>query len=88
MRPIIATTKHRGVFYGLVAEDYDVTPSTLELKGARMAIRFGTTKGISQLAETGPTNQSRIGSRADVLIHDVTAVFTVTEAAAAKWEAA
>lgn len=89
MIPILVTTKHRGVFYGLVPEDSDLTQTTMALTGARMAIRWGTTGGVAQLAESGPTNNSRIGSRADLpALHDITAVWSVTPKAQAKWESA
>jgi len=88
-KPVMVTTKHRGVFAGLVPEDADLTVATLSLKKARMAIRFGTTKGVLQLAETGPTSTSKISAPADVpVLHDITAVFAVTPAAWEKWEAA
>lgn len=84
-RPVIVTTEHRGVFYGLAD---DTTGNVIKLKGARMAISFGTTRGIMELAETGPTGRSKISARADMEVRKVTAVFEVTPAAAEKWEAA
>jgi len=88
-KPVMVTTKHRGVFAGLVPEDADLTAPTLSLKEARMAIRFGTTKGVLQLAETGPTCNSKISAPADIpVLHDITAVFAVTPSAWEKWEVA
>lgn len=84
-RPVIVCTKHRGVFFGY-SEDTKGDP--IYLKRARMAIYWGTTKGLMQLAETGPTNASTISARADIEVRDVTAVFAVTPVAAAAWEAA
>lgn len=84
-RPVIVTTEHRGVFFGYATE---TTGATIDLKRARMAIAFGTTRGLMELAETGPNARSKISARADLAIRKVTAVFAVTEAAAAKWEAA
>ena len=84
-RPVIVCTKHRGVFFGYAAgETKGADP--IELKRARMAIRFGTTRGVMELAETGPTRNSKISARADIEVRDVTAVFEVTKAAAAAWE--
>jgi len=83
LRPVIVTTEHRGVFYGLAGDTKGVV---IDLKGARMAISFGTTRGIMELAETGPTARSKISARADMEVRKVTAVFEVTEAAAKKWE--
>ena len=84
-RPVIVCTEHRGVFYGLAG---DTTGTTIQLRGARMAISFGTTRGVMELAETGPTNRSKISARADIEVRKVTAVFEVTDEAAKKWEAA
>jgi len=83
-RPVIICTTHKGVFFGW-AESTD--GETVHLKDARMAIYWGTTKGIMQLAETGPTDSSKISARADADLRNVTAVFEVTDAAAEKWEA-
>ena len=84
-RPVIVTTEHRGVFFGYAG---DTTGSTIDLKRARMAIRFGTTKGLMELAETGPTANSKISARADLELRKITAVFEVSEVAAKKWESA
>ena len=82
-RPVIVCTEHRGVFYGLASE---TSGDTINLKGARMAIYFGTTRGVMELAETGPTSSSKISARADIEVRKVTAVLEVTESAAKKWE--
>ena len=84
-RPVIVCTEHRGVFYGHAT---DTSGDVIHLRGARMAIAFGTTKGVMELAETGPTARSRISARADIEVRKVTAVFAVTPEASAKWEAA
>lgn len=85
---VIVTTEHRGVFYGYVRAHEDLSARTLSLRQARMAIRWGTTKGIGELARSGPTSESLIGDAADMpAIHDVTAVFMVTAAARSAWEA-
>ena len=84
-RPVIVCTEHRGVFFGYAL---DTSGATIQLRGARMAIYFGTTRGVMELAETGPTSKSRISARADGEFRKVTVVFEVTPAAAAKWEAA
>ena len=84
-RAVIVTTKHRGVFFGYTK---DGSGELVQLSRARMAIYWGTTKGVMQLAETGPTDSSKISARADVLLHDVTAVFEVASSAADAWEKA
>ncbi len=84
-RPVIVTTEHRGVFFGYAT---DTSGDRFQLKRARMAIYWGTTRGLMELAETGPTRTSKISARADLDVRKVTAVFEVTPEAAAKWEAA
>ncbi len=84
-RPVIVCTEHRGVFFGYAS---DTRCQNIDLKRARMAIYFGTTRGVMELAETGPTKSSKISARADIEVRKVTAVFEVTPAAAEKWEAA
>lgn len=87
--PVLVTTSHRGVFAGLVPADQDMTARTLSLRSAKMAIRWGTTKGVMQLAETGPTGNSKISATADIpCLHDVTAIFRITEKAWDKWQKA
>lgn len=82
-RPVIICTEHRGVFYGWAK---DTTGVDVHLRDARMAIYWGTTRGVMELAETGPTGSSKISARADVDLRKVTAVFEVTDSAAEKWE--
>ena len=84
LKPILVCTQHRGVFAGLVPEDTDMSQRTLSLKDARMFIYWGTTRGVMELAETGPTSKSRVSAKADIpVLHDVTAVFAMTNEA---WE--
>jgi len=88
MKNILVTTVHRGVFFAQVDDNADLTSKEklVNLKNCRMAIYFGTTKGVLQLAETGPTASSKIGSRADIdVLHDITGVFSVTDKAAEIW---
>lgn len=87
MQNIIVTTQHRGVWFAQAEDGADLTPKTLiNLKNCRMAIYWGTTKGLQELAETGPTSSSKISAPADIpVLHDVTAVFSVTDKAAEKW---
>ena len=84
-RPVIVCTEHRGVFFGYAT---DTTGTTITLKRARMAIYFGTNRGVMELAETGPTDKSKVSARADIDVRKITAVMEVTEEAMKKWEAA
>ena len=83
VRPVIVTTEYRGVFFGYASE---TSGDTIQLTKARMAIAFGTTRGLLELAETGPTSRSKISARADIEVRKVTAVLEVTPAAAEQWE--
>ena len=83
----LVTTRHRGVFAGIIADNQDLSATSMPLEQARMAIRFGTTKGVLELAETGPTSSSKISAPADIaMLHDITGVFAITEEAWAKWQ--
>ncbi len=84
-RPVILCTEHRGVFFGYAK---DTSGTEIALRSARMAIQFGTTRGVMELAETGPTSRSKISARADIEVRKVTAVFEVTPEAAKQWESA
>ena len=89
-RPVIVTTEYRGVFFGVIHPD-DAQPDNGDviLRDAKCAIKFGTTKGWMQLAATGPTDRSKIGSPAPKLtIRKVTAIADVTDEAATAWETA
>lgn len=87
MKPVLITTEYRGVFAGLIPEDADLTARSMPLKNARMAIYWGTTKGLMELCETGPTVKSKISAPADIpMLHGVTAVFDITSDAWKMWE--
>lgn len=89
MKPVLVTTQHRGVFAGLVPPDQDMNARTVALKNAKMAIRWGTTRGVMELAHTGPNSSSRISLPADIpALHDVTAIFDISEEAWEKWKTA
>lgn len=83
-RPVIVCTEYKGVFFGYAT---DTSGDVIHLKRARMLIRFGTTRGLMQTAETGPTLQSKVSARADLEVRKITAVMEVTPDAAAVWEA-
>ena len=87
MKAVLVTTKHKGVWFALVPITKDLTTTTLtDLKDCRMAIYWGTTKGLHELCETGPTEKSRISAKADIeVLHDVTGVFAVTDQARLAW---
>lgn len=84
LRPVILCTEFKGVFFGYAE---DTSGDNVYLKDARMAIDWGTTRGVMELAETGPTHSSKISAKADIEIRKITAVFEVAPAALAAWEA-
>lgn len=89
LRPVLITTEHRGVFAGLIPSDQDLTEKSMPLKAAKMAIYWGTTKGVMQLCATGPTGNSKISAPADIpMLHAITGVFDITPEAWAAWEKA
>lgn len=83
-RPVIVCTAHRGVFFGFAE---DTSGDRVTLKDARMAIRWGTTRGVMELAEVGPSAASKISAKADIEIRSITAVFEVSPEALVAWEA-
>ena len=88
MKNVLITTSHRGVFAGQIPEDQDISAKSMPLKNARMAIYWGTSRGVMQLCDTGPTEKSRISDPADIsMLHDITAVFDITDKAWKKWTA-
>ena len=86
MKPVLVTTQHRGVFAGLLEDDQDLSAKSMPLKAAKMAIYWGTTKGVMELCKSGPTNSSKISAMADIpMLHDVTAIFDITPEAWKVW---
>lgn len=89
MIPVLVTTEYKGVFVGLVPDNQDMDARSFPLMQARMAIRWGTSKGVMQLAESGPTSSSLISAKADIpALHGITAVFSITPEAWEKWQSA
>ena len=84
-RPVIVCTEFRGVFFGYAT---DTTGDVIHLKRSRMAIYWGTTKGLNELAEIGPSSKSKISARADIELRKITCVYEVAPAAAEAWEKA
>lgn len=84
---VIVTTEFRGVFVGEI-KNQDKAPGELVLKNARNVIYFGTDKGLWQLATTGPTKSTKVGTVVDELtLYKVTSVSYISEEARAAWDA-
>lgn len=80
------TTEHRGVFLAKIDDNADITPKTLtNMKDGRMVIQWRNGEGLQGMAASGPTAQCKLGPIGDIeVLHDITAVFHVTDLAAAK----
>lgn len=86
LRPVLITTEYRGVFAGLIPADQDLTTRSMPLKAAKMAIYWGTSRGLMELCDSGPTASSRISAPADIpMLHGITAVFDIKPDAWGKW---
>lgn len=83
-RPVIVCTEYKGVFFGYAA---DTSGDVIRLRDARMAIYWGTTRGVMELAEVGPNPKSKISAKADIEVRRITAVIEVSPAALKAWEA-
>lgn len=83
-RQVIVTTERRGVFYGTL-DSYDEERRVAVLKDAVMAIYWGTTHGLFQLANTGPTDKSRISQKANVRLEVVECIVDCSKEAEAAW---
>ncbi len=84
LRPVIVTTEYRGVFFGYAK---DTSADRFTLHDCRMAIYWGTTRGVLQLAETGPTSTSKLSAKATIEVRKVTSVIEVAPEAEAAWKA-
>lgn len=82
-RFVIVCTTYKGVFAGWAE---DTTGDRIFLTEARMAIYWGTTRGVMELAETGPTDKSTISAKADIEVRGVTAVFECAAKSVEKWQ--
>lgn len=89
MKPVLVTTEHRGVFFGMVKSD-ERLPAEITLAKARNCIYWSAdVGGFLGLAAVGPNKSCRIGKQVDELrIFKVTSVTPVSEAAARAWEQA
>lgn len=84
-RPVLVTTIYRGVFFGYAE---DTSGDVIQLKRARLCVRWVGTRGFMGLASDGPNDRCRVGPPAEITLRGVTSVSEVTPAAVALWEAA
>lgn len=84
LRPVLVTTVHRGVFFGYAD---DTSGHTIKLKDGRLCIYWSAgCKGFMGLAANGPTDDCRIGPKADIELRNITSVVDVSDAAVKRWE--
>ena len=85
-QPVMVTTKHRGVFAGLLADDQG---DVVTITDARMCVYWSPAeRGIVGLAQKGPGAGCRVSPAAPrIALRDVTAVFDLTPAAWERWQA-
>lgn len=87
-RPVLVTTKHRGVFFGYLKAKA-AKPEAITLDRARMCVYWSTdVRGVMGLASGGPTKGCRVthALTESVTLYDVTMVAECSEAAAEAWE--
>lgn len=87
--PCLITTKHKGVLLGFINPE-TIKSTTIEAFRARFCVYWSKAmKGVLGLAVMGPDRDCRIGPSVEsCVLHDVTGVFRVTEAALRAWEVA
>lgn len=84
-KAVLVTTKHRGVFFGYATK---TGGETIQLRRARNCIYWRGIKGFLALAESGPTNECRVGPPANIELRDITCVAECTPEAVTNWEKA
>ena len=90
MKPVLVTTAHRGVFFGYVSADSDLTAETLRLERAQMCVHWtADVRGVLGLAVSGPSANCRVGPAVPAItLQKVTSVTETTPEAANAWAGA
>ena len=84
-KQVIITTERRGVFFGDLVS-YDPSTRVGVLDNVVMAMRYGTTKGLLELADTGPTSASKLSATAPrIRLELCECVIDVSEKAGKAW---
>ena len=84
-KPVIVTTKYRGIFAGQMPVSTPDDAEIVTLKQCRMAISFKGTGAVG--LANGPTGRVS-GMSPSANIRDVTAIFDCSEEGWEKWNAA
>ena len=83
--PLVVTTVHKGVFFGLGKL---TTNKTILLEECQMCVYWSSDiKGVVGLASTGPSKSCKIGPPAPAItLQDITSVMECSEQAATAWK--
>lgn len=86
-KAVVVTTKHRGVFFGYVADD-SKAPAQITLTGVRNCVYWpATVRGFLGLSVSGPLQGSRVGPSApEMVVYDLTGIVSCTPEAVKAWE--
>lgn len=86
-RPVVVTTEHKGVFFGL-CEAEDTTARTVTIAEAQMCVYWASdVQGVVGLAASGPSKSCKVTPPAPrMTLTGTTAVMDATEAAATAWK--
>ena len=84
---VVVTTKHRGVFFGLV-ESTETAPASIDLKEAQMCIYWSSqVRGVLGLASDGPGSGCKISKPTLAqTLYDITSITECTPEAVEKWK--
>jgi hypothetical protein len=84
--PLVVTTEHKGVFFGLGKPS---GKKTIRLTEAQMCVYWSSeVKGVLGLAATGPSKTCRVGPPVPAItLQGVTSIMEVSDVAAAAWKA-
>ena len=88
MIPVLVTTEHRGVFFGMVPEMPESLSGEIVLRDARNCLCWSAgVRGVFGLAAAGPSEDCRVGPKVpEMRLAKVTSVSLCTPEAAERWE--
>jgi hypothetical protein len=85
-RHVLITTQYRGVYQGELVSNDPVNRSCV-LENANMVIKWGTSDGVDQLANTGPTSNSKIAAMAPKIeLYGLTSLVDCSPKAVKAWK--
>jgi hypothetical protein len=87
-RPVVVTTEHRGVFFGMLNGD-DPAAKVVTITDAQMCVYWSAdVQGVVGLATSGPSKSCKVTPAAPkITLQGVTAVMEATKEAAEAWKA-